>query len=42
MDRRPGRSRCGAGSTSTVVVLSMMAMMSLLALGWTLAEADDH
>lgn len=32
----------GAGSTSTVVVLSMMAMMSLLALGWTLAEAEDH
>ena len=32
----------GAGSMSTVIVLSTMAVMSLLALGWTLAEAEDH
>jgi len=32
----------GRWSTSTVVMLSAMAAMSLLALGWTLAEADDH
>ena len=34
--------RVGEWSTSTVVMLSMMAAMSLLALGWSLAEADDH
>jgi hypothetical protein len=34
--------RVGGGSTSMVIVFSMMAVMSLLALGWTLAEADDH
>lgn len=32
----------GQWSASTVVMLSTMAVMSLLALGWTLAEADDH
>jgi hypothetical protein len=32
----------GEWSTSTIIMLSMMAGMSLLALGWTLAEADDH
>ena len=32
----------GEWSNSTVIMLSMMAGMSLLALGWTLAEADDH
>jgi hypothetical protein len=32
----------GGGSTSMVIVLSMMAVMSLLALGWTFAEAEDH
>lgn len=32
----------GTSTTSTVIVLSMMAVMSLLALGWTLAEAEDH
>ena len=29
-------------STSTLIMLSIMAGMSLLALGWSLAEADDH
>jgi hypothetical protein len=32
----------GQWSSPTVIVLSAMAGMSLLALGWTLAEADDH
>lgn len=32
----------GEWSASTIIVLSTMAAMSLLALGWTLAEADDH
>jgi hypothetical protein len=32
----------GEWSTSTLIMLAMMAGMSLLALGWTLAEADDH
>jgi hypothetical protein len=32
----------GEWSSSTIITLSMMAGMSLLALGWTLAEADDH
>jgi hypothetical protein len=32
----------GKGSASTLIVLSMMAVMSLLALVWSLAEADDH
>jgi len=34
--------RVGERSTSTMIVLSTMAGMSLLALAWTLAEADDH
>ena len=34
--------RVGEWSTSTFIVLAMMAGMSLLALGWSLAEADDH
>ncbi len=32
----------GEWSASTIITLSMMAGMSLLALGWTLAEAGDH
>lgn len=32
----------GEWSSSTIIMLSTMAAMSLLALGWTLAEADDH
>ncbi|MEO8670563.1 MAG: hypothetical protein ABI411_04550 [Tahibacter sp.] len=32
----------GEWSTSTIITLSMMAGMSLLSLGWSLAEADDH
>ena len=32
----------GEWSASTLIMLSTMAAMSLLALGWTLAEADDH
>ena len=32
----------GEWSSSTIIMLSTMAGMSLLALGWTLAEADDH
>ena len=32
----------GEWSSSTILVLSTMAGMSLLALGWSLAEADDH
>jgi hypothetical protein len=32
----------GVWSSSTIITLAMMAAMSLLALGWTLAEADDH
>jgi hypothetical protein len=32
----------GEWSSSTITMLSTMAGMSLLALGWTLAEADDH
>lgn len=32
----------GEWSTSTLIALGMMAAMSLLALAWTLAEADDH
>ena len=34
--------RVGDGSGATLIVLSTMAAMSLLALAWTLAEADDH
>lgn len=34
--------RMGEWSTSTVVTLTMMAAMSLLALVWSLAEAEDH
>ncbi|MGH8060989.1 MAG: hypothetical protein ACREO7_03125 [Pseudoxanthomonas sp.] len=34
--------RVGEWSGSTLIVLSTMAAMSLLALGWTLSEADDH
>jgi len=29
-------------STSTVIMLATMTGLSLLALGWSLAEADDH
>jgi hypothetical protein len=32
----------GDGSMATVIVLAAMAGMSLLALGWMLAEADDR
>lgn len=32
----------GEWSSSTFIVLSTMAGLSLLALGWSLAEADDH
>lgn len=32
----------GQWSTSALVMLSTMAAMSLLALGWTLAEAEDR
>jgi len=32
----------GVWSASTFVTLAAMAALSLLALGWTLAEADDH
>lgn len=32
----------GEWSIATIIMLSTMAGMSLLALGWTLAEADDH
>ena len=32
----------GTWSTSTIIMLSTMAGISLLALGWTLAEADEH
>ena len=32
----------GEWSTSTLVTLGAMGAMSLLALCWTLAEADDH
>jgi len=31
----------GEWSSSTIIMLSTMTGMSLLALGWTLAEADD-
>src|SRR5579863_2861859 len=31
----------GTWSNATILMLSTMAGMSLLALGWTLAEADD-
>lgn len=34
--------RIGAWSTATLVVLSTMAAMSLLALSWTLSEAEDR
>lgn len=34
--------RVGEWSGSTIIMLSIMAAMSLLALGWTLAEADNH
>jgi hypothetical protein len=34
--------RVGEWSSSTIIMLSTMAGMSLLAVGWTLAEADDH
>lgn len=32
----------GEWSASTVITLTAMTALSLLALGWTLAEADDH
>ena len=32
----------GQWSASTFIMLSAMAAMALLALGWTLAEAEDH
>lgn len=32
----------GEGSVPALVMLSVMAGMALLALGWSLAEADDH
>ncbi|WP_018973022.1 hypothetical protein [Rudaea cellulosilytica] len=32
----------GEWSNSSIIMLSIMAVMSLLALAWTLAEADDH
>jgi hypothetical protein len=32
----------GEWSASTITMLSTMAGMSLLALGWSLAEPDDH
>lgn len=32
----------GEWSASSVVAVSAMAGLSLLALGWSLAEADDH
>lgn len=32
----------GEWSTSTIIMLATMAGMSLLALGWSVAEADDH
>lgn len=32
----------GEWSSSSLIALAMTAAMSLLALGWTLAEADDH
>jgi len=32
----------GQWSSSTLIILSAMAGMSLLALGWSLAEAEDH
>ena len=32
----------GEWSNSSIIMLSRMAGMSLLALAWTLAEADDH
>jgi hypothetical protein len=32
----------GQWSGSSIVMLSTMAGLSVLALGWTLAEADDH
>lgn len=34
--------RVGEWPTSTILMLTMMTAMSLLALGWSLAEADDH
>lgn len=34
--------RAGAWSGSTFMMLSAMVGMSLLALGWALAEAEDH
>jgi uncharacterized membrane protein len=34
--------RAGEWSASTLLILSIMAAMSLLALAWSLAEADDH
>jgi hypothetical protein len=34
--------RVGEWSSSTIIMLSTMGGMSLLALVWTLAEADDH
>lgn len=32
----------GEWSSSTLIALGVMAAMALLALAWTLAEADDH
>lgn len=32
----------GVWSASTVITLTAMTALSLLALGWSLAEADDH
>lgn len=32
----------GEWSASTLITLGMMGAMSLLVLGWSLAEADDH
>lgn len=32
----------GEWSASTVIMMATVAAMSLLSLGWTLAEADDH
>jgi len=32
----------GECTASTIVPLMTMAVLALLALGWTLAEADDH
>ena len=32
----------GEWSTSTIITLAAVAGLALLALGWSLAEADDH